>query len=286
MELSNEFDVAAPIDEAWKVLTDLETIAPCMPGAQLTEVEGDDYRGTVKIKVGPITAKFKGTASFVEQDVANHRAVLRAKGKDTGGKGNADATITAQLSPAGTGTHVVIATDLNISGRVAQFGRGALADVSSKLLGQFVDCLESNVLGGDGCVGRRRRQRANRAGGSRRLRHHGRHRGGGGRRRSTRVRHPVGRPGRARTQAGEWRVAGREWGPPHRFPGGCARRPRADRGGRCREADHPRRARGRRRDLAASPTRQVTPATIRPFKRSRALRALSRADPPGRATSW
>jgi hypothetical protein len=150
MELSNEFDVAAPIDQAWKVLTDLETIAPCMPGAQLTEVEGDDYRGTVKIKVGPITAKFKGTASFVEQDVANHRAVLRAKGKDTGGKGNADATITAQLNPAGTGTHVVITTDLNISGRVAQFGRGALADVSSKLLGQFVDCLESNVLGGDG----------------------------------------------------------------------------------------------------------------------------------------
>jgi len=150
MELSNEFDVAAPIDDAWKVLTDLETIAPCMPGAQLTEVEGDDYRGTVKIKVGPITAKFKGTASFVEQDVANHRAVLRAKGKDTGGKGNADATITAQLSPAGTGTHVVIDTDLAISGRVAQFGRGALADVSSKLLGQFVDCLETNVLGGDG----------------------------------------------------------------------------------------------------------------------------------------
>lgn len=150
MELTNEFDVAAPIDEAWKVLTDLETIAPCMPGAQLTEVEGETHRGTVKVKVGPITAKFKGTASFLEQDAAAHKAVLRAKGKDTGGKGNAEATITAQLSPAGGGTHVVIDTDLNISGRVAQFGRGALADVSSKLLGQFVDCLESNVLGGDG----------------------------------------------------------------------------------------------------------------------------------------
>ena len=128
MELSNEFDVAAPIDEAWKVLTDLETIAPCMPGAQLTEVEGDEYRGTVKVKVGPITAKFKGTASFVEQDADDHKAVLKAKGKDTGGKGNAEATITATLSPAGEGTHVVIDTDLNISGRVAQFGRGALAD--------------------------------------------------------------------------------------------------------------------------------------------------------------
>ena len=150
MELTNEFDVAAPIDEAWKVLTDLETIAPCMPGAQLTEVEGDEYRGTVKVKVGPITAKFKGTASFVEQDEQAHKAVLRARGKDTSGKGNAEATITARLSPAGDGTHVVIDTDLNISGRVAQFGRGALADVSSKLLGQFVDSLESDVLGGDG----------------------------------------------------------------------------------------------------------------------------------------
>ncbi|MBV9952535.1 MAG: SRPBCC family protein [Acidimicrobiia bacterium] len=150
MELSNEFTVSAPIDEAFAVLTDIERIAPCLPGAQLTEVEGEEYRGTVKIKVGPITASFKGTASLVERDEAAHRAVLKAQGRDTGGKGNANATITAQLEPAGDGTHVKIDTDLNITGRVAQFGRGALADVSQKLIGQFADSLESDVLAGDG----------------------------------------------------------------------------------------------------------------------------------------
>ena len=150
MELTNEFDVSAPIDETWRILTDIELIAPCMPGAQLTEVDGDSYKGTVKIKVGPITAQFKGVASFVEQDADAHRAVLRAEGRDTTGKGNANATITANLgaSDAG-GTHVTITTDLAISGRVAQFGRGALADVSTKLLGQFVTCLETRVLSGE-----------------------------------------------------------------------------------------------------------------------------------------
>ena len=150
MELSNEFTVSAPIDEAFAVLTDIEKIAPCLPGAQLTEVEGDEYRGTVKVKVGPITASFKGTASLVERDEAAHRAVLKAQGRDTGGKGNANATITAVLEPAGDGTHVRIDTDLNITGRVAQFGRGALADVSQKLIGQFAERLESDVLSGNG----------------------------------------------------------------------------------------------------------------------------------------
>ena len=150
MELTNAFDVNAPIDKTWDILTDIELIAPCMPGAKLTEVDGDTYKGMVKIKVGPITAQFKGDASFVEQDAETHRAVLRAQGRDTGGKGNANATITAVLEPAGTnGTHVTISTDLAISGRVAQFGRGALADVSTKLLGQFVTCLETSVLSGE-----------------------------------------------------------------------------------------------------------------------------------------
>ena len=150
MELTNAFDVNAPIDRTWGILTDIELIAPCMPGAQLTEVDGDKYKGSVKIKVGPITAQFKGEASFVEQDADAHRAVLKAQGRDTGGKGNANATITATLEPAGTdGTHVTINTDLAISGRVAQFGRGALADVSSKLLDQFVACLEADVLAGE-----------------------------------------------------------------------------------------------------------------------------------------
>jgi carbon monoxide dehydrogenase subunit G len=150
MELTNEFTVSAPIDEAFAVLTDIERIAPCLPGAQLTEVEGEEYRGTVKVKVGPITASFKGTASLVERDEAAHRAVLKAQGRDTGGKGNANATITAQLEAAGDGTHVKIDTDLNITGRVAQFGRGALADVSQKLIGQFAERLESDVLSGNG----------------------------------------------------------------------------------------------------------------------------------------
>src|SRR4051794_9333369 len=146
MELVNDFSVSVPIDEAWKTLTDLERIAPCMPGAQLQEIEGDQYRGVVKIKVGPILAQFKGQASFVERDAAAHRAVLKAEGRDTGGKGNANALITAQLTPEGDGTKVSVSTDLTITGKVAQFGRGALADVSEKILRQFVQQLEATVL--------------------------------------------------------------------------------------------------------------------------------------------
>lgn len=147
MELVNEFSVNVPIEQAWVTLTDLELIAPCLPGAQLQEVEGETYRGQVKVKVGPILAQFKGEAHFVEKDDVGHRAVLRGKGRDLGGKGNADALITAQLTQSSpTSTKVVVTTDLNITGKVAQFGRGALADVSSKLLLQFVDNLETTVL--------------------------------------------------------------------------------------------------------------------------------------------
>ena len=147
MELVNDFTVNVPVDEAWDTLTDVERIAPCLPGAQLQEVEGDVYRGIVKVKVGPILAQFKGQATFVEKDESNHKAVLKAEGRDTTGKGNASALITARLEPEGdTLTKVTVATDLTITGKVAQFGRGALADVSTKLLGQFVDQLESTVL--------------------------------------------------------------------------------------------------------------------------------------------
>lgn len=147
MELVNEFTVKAPIKEAWDILTDVERIAPCMPGAQLTEIEGDTYRGFVKVKVGPITAQFKGEAQFVERDEEHHKAVLKASGRDTGGKGNASALITAQLEAEGAdSTHVAVTTDLTITGKVAQFGRGALADVSSKLINQFVEQLETTVL--------------------------------------------------------------------------------------------------------------------------------------------
>ena len=147
MDLTNEFDVKVPVDEAWAVLTDIERIAPCLPGAQLKEVEGDEYRGIVKVKVGPITAQYSGTATFVERDDVAHRAVLDAKGRDTRGQGNANARITAELTPVGDSTHVVVTTDLTITGKVAQFGRGVLADVSSKLMTQFVENLETTVLG-------------------------------------------------------------------------------------------------------------------------------------------
>ena len=146
MELTNDFRVALPVEQAWLILTDLERIAPCMPGAQLQEVEGDEYRGVVKIKVGPITAQYKGAATFTSLDELGHVAVLRAEGRETRGQGNANATITATLAPDGDGTAVSVVTDLQITGRVAQFGRGVLADVSAKLLGQFVDCLEQTVL--------------------------------------------------------------------------------------------------------------------------------------------
>lgn len=149
MELVNDFTVDVPVEEAWATLTDVELIAPCLPGAQLQEIEGDTYRGVVKVKVGPISAQFKGQAEFVERDEVAHRAVLKAAGRDTGGKGNASALITAQLEPQGTSTHVNVHTDLTITGKVAQFGRGALADVSTKLINQFVEQLETRVLRGD-----------------------------------------------------------------------------------------------------------------------------------------
>ena len=146
MELTNEFRVDVPIEQAWTVLTDVERIAPCLPGASLQEVEGDEYRGTVKVKVGPVTASYKGTATFVERDDTAHRAVLRADGRDSRGQGNASALVTATLVSDGGGTAVKVVTDLTITGKVASFGRGVLGDVSTKLIGQFVACLESDVL--------------------------------------------------------------------------------------------------------------------------------------------
>lgn len=142
MELSNSFEVARPIEEAWVVLTDVERIAPCLPGAQLEEINGDEYLGIVKVKVGPITTQYKGVAKFVERDDVNHKAVLKADGRDTRGAGNASAIITAQLeSVSATHTKVDVTTDLTITGKVAQFGRGIMADVSAKLMTQFADNL-------------------------------------------------------------------------------------------------------------------------------------------------
>ena len=146
MELKNDFHVSVPIDVAWAVLTDLERVAPCMPGAELQEVEGDEYRGIVKVKVGPISAQYKGTARFLEKDDEQHRAVLLAEGRDTRGQGNASATVTAIATSDNGGTTVSIVTDLTITGKVAQFGRSVMGDVSAKMLGEFADRLEADVL--------------------------------------------------------------------------------------------------------------------------------------------
>ena len=150
MELNNDFEVAAPIDRVWDVLTDVERIAPCLPGAQLQEVEGDEFQGVVKVKVGPITAQYKGAASFVERDDAGYRAVLRAEGRDTRGAGNAAADITALLEAVDGGTRVTVTTDLTVTGKVAQFGRGVMAAVSRKLMGQFADNLSDLISTADG----------------------------------------------------------------------------------------------------------------------------------------
>ncbi len=150
MEISNSFSVDVPIDEAWELLTDLEGIAPCLPGAKLTGVEDEVYSGGIKIKVGPVTSEYKGSAEFVEKDEVHYKCVINGKGRDTRGAGNAQALITAQMVAEGADkTRVDILTDLKVSGKVAQFGRGVMQDVSTKLLGQFADCLEKKIAAGD-----------------------------------------------------------------------------------------------------------------------------------------
>ncbi|MET9879091.1 SRPBCC family protein [Actinacidiphila glaucinigra] len=145
MDFTNEFRVSLPPDQAWALLTDVERIAPCMPGAQLTGRDGDTYNGLVKVKVGPVTVQYKGTAVFEEQDAGSRTAVLRARGKDARGQGNADARITARLVPEGDATMVTVETRLTITGKIAQFGKGMIEEVSRKLLGQFVEALERQL---------------------------------------------------------------------------------------------------------------------------------------------
>jgi len=148
VQLEHSFTVPAGIDEAWRVLLDIERIAPCMPGAAIDSVDGDDFTGTVKVKLGPIGLTYKGKASFVEKDEAAHRAVIDARGRDARGNGTAAAKITANLAESGTGTQVTVVTELDITGKPAQFGRGVMVDVGNKLIGQFADCL-AGQLGGD-----------------------------------------------------------------------------------------------------------------------------------------
>ncbi|MCY4424056.1 MAG: SRPBCC family protein [Acidimicrobiaceae bacterium] len=146
MELKDSFEVPYPVGAVWDVITDVERIAPCLPGAQLTGSDGDTHEGLVKVKVGPITSQYKGKASFTERDDAAHRLLMSASGRDTRGAGNASAEITVALeSVTDTSTMVSVHTDLTITGKVAQFGRGVLADVSRKLMGQFADNLAALV---------------------------------------------------------------------------------------------------------------------------------------------
>jgi carbon monoxide dehydrogenase subunit G len=146
MKITNEFVVQVPIDRAWQVLTDLEGIAPCMPGAQLTGVEGEVYKGKVKVKVGPVISEFAGTAQFTEKDDAAYRAIIDAKGRDARSAGNAAAVVSASLTAEGpSATKVSVDTDLKISGKLAQFGSGMIKEVSSKLLTQFVANLEKKL---------------------------------------------------------------------------------------------------------------------------------------------
>jgi carbon monoxide dehydrogenase subunit G len=146
VQLEHTFTVPAELEHAWQVLLDIERIAPCMPGAALESVDGDDFTGTVKVRLGPIGLTYKGKASFVEKDATAHRAVINAQGKDARGNGTATATVTATLTEQGGGeTRVVVHTDLNITGKPAQFGRGVMVDVGNKLIGQFADCLAGKL---------------------------------------------------------------------------------------------------------------------------------------------
>lgn len=146
MELENTFVVPADIDTAWDTLIDVESIAPCMPGATLTSFDGQEFAANVKVKLGPVTMNFAGTGRFVSQDKATHVAVIDATGKETKGAGTAGATITATLTPEGpTSTRATIVTDLTVTGKAAQFGRGVMADVSKRLITQFASNLEQVI---------------------------------------------------------------------------------------------------------------------------------------------
>ncbi len=142
MELTHDFTVPAAIDDAWATFMDLERVGSCFPGATVTSVDESGFAGTVKVKLGPIALQYAGTGQFLERDDAAHRAVIEAKGKDKRGNGTAGATVTVQLAPSGEGTRIDVTTDLSITGKPAQFGRGVMQDVSDKLLQQFVGCIE------------------------------------------------------------------------------------------------------------------------------------------------
>jgi len=145
MELHHAFTVPAPVDRTWEVFMDLEGVAGCFPGATVTRVDGDSFDGTCKVKLGPIALVYAGSGTFVQRDDEGHRAVIQAMGKDKRGNGTAGATVIAVLAATADGTSVDVTTDLTVTGKPAQFGRGVMQDVSDKLLGRFVACLEQRL---------------------------------------------------------------------------------------------------------------------------------------------
>ena len=149
MRIENDMHVSASMEEAWALLTDIPAIAPCLPGAKLIDQDGDTYEGTMKVKVGPIVAEYSGTATVVEMNKTDRTVKLTASGRDKRGAGNASADIFASMVEDDGGTTVSIATDLKVAGKVAQFGRGAMADISKKLLGQFAECIEAKLQQAD-----------------------------------------------------------------------------------------------------------------------------------------
>jgi carbon monoxide dehydrogenase subunit G len=149
MKLENEFTVDVPVEDVWSVLLDLERVTPCLPGAALTEESGDEYKGEMKVRLGPVSQEYQGTVKIEEADESEHRAVIRAEGKDARGQGTASATITSALQDEGNdSTKVHVETDMQLTGRAAQFGRGVQQDVAAKLLSQFAECLENEIMGG------------------------------------------------------------------------------------------------------------------------------------------
>ena len=152
MDLTHSFTVPTSVDDAWALFMDLEKVGGCFPGATVTEVTDDGFSGTVKVKLGPIALLYSGSGSFVERDDVAHRAVIEAKGKDKRGNGTAGASVTIELSPEGTGTRADVVTDLAVTGKPAQFGRGVMQDVSDKLLMAFIACIETR-LGEGGTAG-------------------------------------------------------------------------------------------------------------------------------------
>lgn len=145
MKLDNSFRVELPVDQAWNLLTDLPRIAPCLPGAHLDDVVDGEYRGGLSTKIGPINARYTGTARFLELDDVGRRAVIEARGREQKGSGAASATIVAVLRPDERGTAVDVSTELSVSGRAAQFGRSLLAEVSETMLAEFTRRLAESI---------------------------------------------------------------------------------------------------------------------------------------------